>query len=124
MLQIGASQVLSVRCKRSTAVAATISDTMLKNAAIAEARPIKLQQRLKPSRRSMTTAPNAKRQHYQCKTYAAVFCAYMSRGIGAMCEWLEKGGTMALDTNTFLIVLAAAVIVMGFVVWAMFKKVS
>jgi hypothetical protein len=31
---------------------------------------------------------------------------------------------MALDTNTFLIVLAAAVVVMGFVVWVMFKKVS
>jgi hypothetical protein len=31
---------------------------------------------------------------------------------------------MALDTNTFLIVLAAAIIVMAFVVWAMFKKVS
>ena len=29
---------------------------------------------------------------------------------------------MALDTNTFLIVLAAAIIVMAFVVWAMFKK--
>jgi hypothetical protein len=31
---------------------------------------------------------------------------------------------MALDTNTFLIVLAAAVVVMGFVVWIMFKKTS
>jgi hypothetical protein len=31
---------------------------------------------------------------------------------------------MALDTNTFLIVLAAAIIVVAFVVWAMFKKVS
>ena len=31
---------------------------------------------------------------------------------------------MALDTNTFLIVMAAAIIVMGFVIWAMFKKVS
>jgi len=30
---------------------------------------------------------------------------------------------MALDTNTFLIVLAAAIIVMGIVVWVMFKKV-
>ena len=31
---------------------------------------------------------------------------------------------MALDTNTFLIILAAAVMVMGLVVWVMFKKVS
>ena len=31
---------------------------------------------------------------------------------------------MALDTNTFLIVLAAAIVVMGFVVWIMFKKAS
>ena len=31
---------------------------------------------------------------------------------------------MALDTNTFLIVLAAAIILVAFVVWAMFKKVS
>jgi hypothetical protein len=31
---------------------------------------------------------------------------------------------MALDTNTFLIVFAAAIIVVAFVVWAMFKKVS
>jgi hypothetical protein len=44
--------------------------------------------------------------------------------MGALYGWLEKGGTMALDTNTFLIVFAAAVIVMGFVVWMMFKKVS
>jgi len=31
---------------------------------------------------------------------------------------------MALDTNTFLIVLAAAIIAVAFVVWAMFKKIS
>ena len=31
---------------------------------------------------------------------------------------------MALDTNTFLMVLAAAIIVMGVAVWAMFKKAS
>ena len=31
---------------------------------------------------------------------------------------------MALDPNTFLIVLAAGIIVMAFVVWTMFKKVS
>jgi hypothetical protein len=37
---------------------------------------------------------------------------------------VKKGRSMALDTNTFLIVLAAAVIVMGFVVWMMFKKTS
>ena len=29
---------------------------------------------------------------------------------------------MALDTNTFLMVLVAAIIVMGVVVWVMFKK--
>ena len=29
---------------------------------------------------------------------------------------------MALDTNTFMIVLAAAIIVMGIVAWVMFKK--
>jgi len=53
-----------------------------------------------------------------------VFCAYMSRGIGALYGWGKKGRTMALDTNTFLIILVAAVMVMGFVVWVMFKKVS
>jgi hypothetical protein len=37
---------------------------------------------------------------------------------------LEKGRPMALDTNTFLIVLAAAVVVIGFVVWVMFKKAA
>jgi len=31
---------------------------------------------------------------------------------------------MALDTNTFLMVLAAAIIVMGIVVWFMFKKAA
>ena len=31
---------------------------------------------------------------------------------------------MALDTNTFLMVLAAAIIVTAFVVWAMFKKIT
>ena len=31
---------------------------------------------------------------------------------------------MVLDTNTFLIVFAAAIIVMGGVVWVMYKKVS
>ena len=34
----------------------------------------------------------------------------------------EKGRSMALDTNIFLMVLAAAIIVMGIVVWVMFKK--
>ena len=53
-----------------------------------------------------------------------VFCAYMSRGIGALYGWGKKGRTMALDTNTFLIILVAAVMVMGFVVWVMIKKVS
>jgi hypothetical protein len=36
----------------------------------------------------------------------------------------EKGRPMALDTNTFLIVLAAAIVVIGFVAWVMLKKVS
>jgi hypothetical protein len=36
----------------------------------------------------------------------------------------KKGAPMALDTNTFLMVLAAAIMVMGVVVWAMFKKAS
>ena len=45
-------------------------------------------------------------------------------GIGALCGAPKKGAPMALDTNTFLIVLAAGIIVMAFVVWAMFKKVS
>jgi len=31
---------------------------------------------------------------------------------------------MALDANTFLMILAAAIMVMGIVVWVMFKKVS
>jgi len=37
---------------------------------------------------------------------------------------LKKGRPIALDNNTFLIVLAAAIVVMGFVVWVMFKKAS
>jgi hypothetical protein len=41
-----------------------------------------------------------------------------------MVRGAKKRDPMALDTNTFLIVLAAGIIVMGFVVWAMFKKVS
>jgi hypothetical protein len=43
---------------------------------------------------------------------------------GRIVQALENGRPMALDTNTFLIVLAAAVVVMGFVVWVMFKKAS
>ena len=35
-----------------------------------------------------------------------------------------KGRPMALDINTFLIVFAAAVVVVGLVVWTMFNKVS
>jgi hypothetical protein len=31
---------------------------------------------------------------------------------------------MVLSTNTFLIVAAASLVVMGFVVWVMYKKVS
>jgi hypothetical protein len=37
---------------------------------------------------------------------------------------LEKGRPMALDINTFLIVFAAVVVVVGLVVWTMFNKVS
>jgi hypothetical protein len=36
----------------------------------------------------------------------------------------KKGRSMALDTNTFLMVFAAATIVMGIVVWFMFKKAA
>jgi hypothetical protein len=53
-----------------------------------------------------------------------VFGTYISGGTGALCWSWEKGRSMALDTNTFLMVLAAAIMVMGVVVWAMFKKVS
>jgi len=42
----------------------------------------------------------------------------------AHCGGPEKGRSMALDTNTFLMVLAAAIIVMGIVVWVMFKKAA
>jgi hypothetical protein len=31
---------------------------------------------------------------------------------------------MALSTNTFLIVTAASLVVMGFFVWIMYKKIS
>ena len=41
-----------------------------------------------------------------------------------MVRGATKGGPMALDTNTFLIVLAAAIIATAVVVWAMFKKIS
>ena len=41
-----------------------------------------------------------------------------------MCWSREKGRSMALDANTFLMILAAAIMVMGIVVWVMFKKVS
>ena len=36
----------------------------------------------------------------------------------------KKERSMALDTNIFLMVLAAAIIVMGIVVWVMFKKAA
>jgi hypothetical protein len=35
-----------------------------------------------------------------------------------------KGPAMALDTNTFIIVLIAVTVAMGFVAWAMYKKIS
>jgi hypothetical protein len=35
-----------------------------------------------------------------------------------------NGRSMALDANTFLMVLVAAIVVMGIVVWVMFKKAS
>ena len=34
----------------------------------------------------------------------------------------KKGRWMALDTNTFLMVLVAAIVVMGVVIWVMLKK--
>jgi len=34
----------------------------------------------------------------------------------------NKGRCMALDTNTFLMVLVAAIFVMGVVIWVMLKK--
>ena len=36
----------------------------------------------------------------------------------------KKGRSMALDANTFLMIFAAAIMVMGIVVWVMFKKTS
>jgi hypothetical protein len=36
----------------------------------------------------------------------------------------KRGDPMALDINTFLIVFAAVVVVVGLVVWTMFNKVS
>jgi hypothetical protein len=36
----------------------------------------------------------------------------------------KKGRSMALDANTFLMSLAAAIMVLGIVVWVMFKKAS
>ena len=36
----------------------------------------------------------------------------------------KKGASMALDINTFLIVMAAAIVGIGFAVWIMYKKVS
>ena len=35
---------------------------------------------------------------------------------------LKKGRWMALETNTFLMVLVAAIFVMGVVIWVMLKK--
>jgi hypothetical protein len=36
----------------------------------------------------------------------------------------QKGGPMALDTNSFLVLMAAVLVVMALVVWVMFKKAS
>ena len=36
----------------------------------------------------------------------------------------KKGCSMALDANTFLIIFAAAIMVIAIVVWVMFKKTS
>ena len=41
-----------------------------------------------------------------------------------MCWSREKGRSMALDANTFLMIFAAAIMVMAIVVWVMFKKTS
>ena len=44
--------------------------------------------------------------------------------IGALYARGKKERSMALSTNVFLIVAAASVVAMGFVVWVMYKKVS
>lgn len=41
-----------------------------------------------------------------------------------MLRTAAKGRPMALDTQTFLMILAGAVVAMGVVVWIMYKKVS
>jgi hypothetical protein len=46
--------------------------------------------------------------------------------LGEWLEWAhipggEKGRPMALDTTTFLIIFAAALVVMGLVVWLKFR---
>ena len=45
----------------------------------------------------------------------------LAGGTGAL-WWSGKGRWMALDTNTFLMVLVAAIVVMGVVIWVMLKK--
>jgi hypothetical protein len=42
----------------------------------------------------------------------------------AHCGGPGKGRCMALETNTFLMILAASIMAMGIVVWVMFKKAS
>jgi len=65
------------------------------------------------------------RQSLGIRGKADVFALTYPAEQAALC-WSreEKGRSMALDTNTFLMVLAAAIIVMGVAVWAMFKKAS
>jgi hypothetical protein len=55
---------------------------------------------------------------------ADVFFAYISGGTGALCRSRGKGRSMALEPNTFLMVFAAAILVVGIAVWIMFKKVT
>jgi hypothetical protein len=55
---------------------------------------------------------------------ADVFCIYISGETGAWCWSRGKGRSMALDTNTFLMVFAAAILGVGIAVWIMFKKVT
>jgi hypothetical protein len=48
------------------------------------------------------------------------------RALGEQLEWAhstgsEKGRPMALDTTTFLIVFAAALVLMGLVMWLRFR---
>jgi hypothetical protein len=45
-------------------------------------------------------------------------------GIGALYARGKRERSMALSTNTFLIVAALSLVAIGFVAWVMYKKVS